>query len=75
MPADLDLSGLVAVNRLTVSLVDFGAHVMKVEVPGTGDALRESTAGSQPLFWKVYARNKRSITLNLRSPEARALLL
>ena len=53
MPADLDLSGLVAANRLTVSLADFGAHVMQVEVPGTGDALRESTAGSQPLFWKV----------------------
>ncbi|MBI3790232.1 MAG: CoA transferase [Gemmatimonadetes bacterium] len=71
----LDLSRLVAGNMLTLSLADFGADVIKVEEPGTGDALREWTAGGQPLFWKVYARNKRSITLNLRSAEARALLL
>ena len=71
----LDLSRLVAGNMLTLSLADFGADVIKVEEPGTGDALRDWTAGGQPLFWKVYARNKRSITLNLRSPAARELLL
>ncbi len=71
----LDLSRLVAGNMLTLSLADFGADVIKVEEPGTGDALREWTAGGQPLFWKVYARNKRSITLNLRSAHARDLLL
>ncbi len=71
----LDLSRLVAGNMLTLSLADFGADVIKVEEPGSGDALRDWTAGGQPLFWKVYARNKRSITLNLRNQAARDLLL
>lgn len=71
----LDLSRLVAGNMLTLSLADFGADVIKVEEPGSGDALRDWTAGGQPIFWKVYARNKRSITLNLRDAAARQLLL
>ncbi len=72
----LDLSRLVAGNMLTLLLADFGADVVKVEDPGTGDALREwKAANGESLFWKVYARNKRSITLDLRLPEGRALLL
>ena len=71
----LDLSRLVAGNMLTLLLADFGADVVKVEDPGTGDALREWKADGASLFWKVYARNKRSITLDLRMPEGRALLL
>jgi crotonobetainyl-CoA:carnitine CoA-transferase CaiB-like acyl-CoA transferase len=71
----LDLSRLVAGNMLTLLLADFGADVIKVEDPETGDALREWKAGGASLFWKVYARNKRSITLDLRVPEGRALLL
>lgn len=71
----LDLSRLVAGNMLTLLLADFGADVVKVEDPGTGDALREWKAGGASLFWKVYARNKRSVTLDLRMPEGRALLL
>ena len=71
----LDLSRLVAGNMLTLLLADFGADVVKVEDPGTGDALREWKAGGESLFWKVYARNKRSVTLDLRMPEGRALLL
>jgi crotonobetainyl-CoA:carnitine CoA-transferase CaiB-like acyl-CoA transferase len=46
-----------------------------VEDPETGDALREWKAAGESLFWKVYARNKRSVTLDLRTPEGRALLL
>jgi crotonobetainyl-CoA:carnitine CoA-transferase CaiB-like acyl-CoA transferase len=53
---------------------DFGADVVKVEQPGTGDPLRQWTADGQPFWWKVYARNKRYITLNLKSNEGRALL-
>jgi crotonobetainyl-CoA:carnitine CoA-transferase CaiB-like acyl-CoA transferase len=56
-------------------LADFGADVVKVEQPGTGDPLRQWTAEGQPLWWKVYARNKRFVTLNLKSAEGRALLL
>ena len=56
-------------------LADFGAEVVKVEQPGTGDPLRQWTAEGQPLWWKVYARNKRFVTLNLKSPKGRDLLL
>lgn len=71
----VDCSRLVAGNQLSLMLADFGADVLKVEDPGTGDALRDWKAGDHSVFWKVYARNKRSLTLNLRDAEARGLLL
>jgi crotonobetainyl-CoA:carnitine CoA-transferase CaiB-like acyl-CoA transferase len=71
----VDCSRLVAGNKLSLVMADFGAEVIKVEDPGTGDALRDWKAGGQSVFWKVYSRNKKSVTLNLRSAEARALLL
>jgi crotonobetainyl-CoA:carnitine CoA-transferase CaiB-like acyl-CoA transferase len=55
-------------------LADFGADVVKVEQPGVGDPLRQWTSNGEPLWWKVYARNKRYITLNLKSDEGRTLL-
>jgi crotonobetainyl-CoA:carnitine CoA-transferase CaiB-like acyl-CoA transferase len=70
----LDLSRLVAGNTLTGLLADFGADVVKVESP-EGDTLRAwRTAGVQA-NWKLYARNKRSLALDLRKPEALELLL
>ncbi len=70
----LDLSRLVAGNTLTGVLADFGAEVIKVE-PAAGDTLRAwSTAGHQTKR-KNYARNKKSLALELRKPEARELLL
>jgi crotonobetainyl-CoA:carnitine CoA-transferase CaiB-like acyl-CoA transferase len=71
----LDLSRLVAGNALTHVLADFGAEVIKVERPGHGDDLRNWRVEGISAFWKVYARNKKSITLNPRSPKGRALLL
>ena len=71
----LDLSRMVAGGVAGMLLADFGADVVKVEQPGVGDPLRQWTADGQPLWWKVYARNKRFITLNLKSDEGRALLL
>src|SRR3954471_18524579 len=71
----LDLSRMVAGGVAGMLLADFGADVVKVEQPGVGDPLRQWTAEGQPLWWKVYARNKRFITLNLKSDEGRALLL
>jgi crotonobetainyl-CoA:carnitine CoA-transferase CaiB-like acyl-CoA transferase len=56
-------------------LADFGADVVKVEQPGSGDPLRQWTSGGQSLWWKVYARNKRFVTLNLKAAEGRDLLL
>ncbi|MGZ5062364.1 MAG: CaiB/BaiF CoA transferase family protein [Usitatibacter sp.] len=70
----LDMSRLVAGNTLTGLLADFGAEVIKVE-PEAGDTLRAwRTAGVQA-NWKLYARNKKSVALELRKPEARELLL
>ncbi|HET9566799.1 MAG TPA: CoA transferase, partial [Vicinamibacterales bacterium] len=70
----LDVSRMVAGGIAGMLLADFGADVVKVEQPGTGDPLRQWTADGEPFWWKVYARNKRLVTLNLHAPEGRELL-
>jgi len=70
----LDLSRLVAGNTLTGVLADFGAEVIKVE-PAAGDTLRAWKTEGVDTNWKLYARNKKSLALDLRSDEARRLLL
>jgi formyl-CoA transferase len=70
----LDLSRLVAGNTLTGVLADFGAEVVKVE-PEAGDTLRAWKTKDVQTHWKLYARNKKSLALELRKPEARELLL
>src|SRR3712207_4717434 len=71
----VDLSRLVAGNIVTHVLADFGADVIKVEAPGRGDDLRAWKVEGVSTYWKVYARNKRSITLDYRQPRGRELLL
>jgi len=71
--AVLDLSRLVAGGMLTTVLADFGAEVIKVEQPGVGDPLRAWTKNGAPLWWLVYARNKKSITLNLAAAEGQVV--
>jgi len=71
----LDLSRLVAGNMLSLQLADFGAEVIKVEDPAKGDPLRDWRVNGRSLFWKAYARNKQSLTLDLRSARGRELLL
>jgi crotonobetainyl-CoA:carnitine CoA-transferase CaiB-like acyl-CoA transferase len=73
--AVVDLSRLVAGNMVSLQLADFGAEVIKVEEPGKGDPLRAWRVEGSSLFWKVYARNKLSLTLNLRTPRGKELLL
>lgn len=70
----LDLSRLVAGNALTQVLADFGAEVIKIESP-SGDTLRDWKTADVQTNWKLYARNKKSLGLQLRSPKARDLLL
>ena len=70
----LDLSRLVAGGVAGMLLADFGADVVKVEQPRVGDPLRQWTTNGEPLWWKVYGRNKRYITLDLKSADGRALL-
>ena len=70
----LDLSRLFAGNVLTQMLGDFGAEIVKVEPP-TGDTLRGWKTAGVSTHWKVYARNKKSVCLDLRSPLTRDILL
>lgn len=65
----LDLSRLVAGNMLSAYLADFGADVIKVEHPEKGDDLRHWREGGHDIYWKVYGRNKRSLTLDLKSEQ------
>ena len=71
----LDLSRLVAGNMVTHVLADYGAEVIKIERPGFGDDLRNWRTEGVATHWKVYCRNKKSITLDLRKPEGKALFL
>ena len=72
----LDLSIIVAGGTASSLLADFGAEVVKIERPGTGDPLRNwgPFANGVSLWWKVHSRNKKSITLNLGVPEGQNLL-
>ena len=70
----LDLARLVAGNQLTQVLGDYGAEVIKIEPPA-GDTLRAWQTQGVPIDWKIYARNKKSLGLELRRPEAREILL
>ena len=71
----LDISRLVAGNAITHVLADHGAEVVKIEDPARGDALREWTSAGVACSWKVYARNKKSVALDLRSEAGRKALL
>jgi crotonobetainyl-CoA:carnitine CoA-transferase CaiB-like acyl-CoA transferase len=73
----LDLGHVLAAPFAATLLADLGADVIKVEHPERGDTIR--TLGPQyehvSLWWKVAGRNKRSLTLDLRAPAARDILL
>jgi formyl-CoA transferase len=73
----LDLGHVLAGPFAATLLADLGADVIKIEDPRRGDTIR--SLGPQhegvPLWWKVAGRNKRSLTLQLRSERGRALLL
>lgn len=72
----LDLSTVLAAPFACTLLADFGAEVVKVELPdGKGDALRALPPYKYdvPLWWKVTNRNKRGITLDIRKEEGKEL--
>ncbi|WP_353174598.1 CaiB/BaiF CoA transferase family protein [Paracandidimonas soli] len=71
----LDLSRLVAGNMLSLFLADFGADVIKIERKDKGDDLRHWREADAPIYWKVYGRNKRSLELDLKSPDGREILM
>ena len=71
----LDMTRLIAGNMLTLQLADFGAEVIKIEPSGKGDPLRAWKDNGIDCHWKVYSRNKKSLSLNLREPEAINIIL
>jgi len=72
----LDLSILIAGGTASSLLADFGAEVVKVERPGSGDPLRNwgPFYNGASLWWKVHSRNKKSVTLDLSRPQGQAVL-
>jgi crotonobetainyl-CoA:carnitine CoA-transferase CaiB-like acyl-CoA transferase len=73
----IDLGTVLAAPFAATLLADFGAEVIKVEIPGRGDTLRQlgPLRDGASLWFAADARNKRSITLDLRRPAGRKLLL
>ncbi|BBZ23373.1 CaiB/BaiF CoA transferase family protein [Mycolicibacter hiberniae] len=72
----LDLATLAAAPLVATYLGEFGADVIKVEQPGSGDPIRSwgNQRDGVGLMWKSVSRNKRSITCNLRLPEGQELV-
>ncbi|MFA6574588.1 MAG: CaiB/BaiF CoA-transferase family protein [Nocardioides sp.] len=73
----LELGTLIAGPYAGRLLADNGADVIKVEAPDRPDPLREwgQASGGHQFFWTVHARNKRCVTLDLRTDRGRDLLL
>ncbi len=71
----LDISNVIAGPFAAGMLGDFGAEVLKIELPGAGDPCRAIPPhkDGKPLIWKVTNRNKKAITLDLRKAEGCAL--
>nr|ABD64510.1 unknown [Pseudomonas alcaligenes] len=71
----VEMGQLIAGPFVGKTLGDFGADVIKIEPPGTGDPLRNwrLIQDGTSLWWQVQSRNKRSIALDLRSPEGQEI--
>jgi crotonobetainyl-CoA:carnitine CoA-transferase CaiB-like acyl-CoA transferase len=75
----LDLATVVAGPGAARYLADFGADVLKIERPGSGDSTRTmglpDPRDGTAAYWKVVGRNKRCATLDLKSDEGRETVL
>ena len=72
----VDLTRILAGPFCSMLLADMGAEVIKIETPGVGDPVRRQGVVREGLSWYFagFNRNKRSLTLNLRHAEGRAVL-
>ena len=72
----LELGQLIAGPFAAKTLADFGAEVIKVEPPGSGDPLRQwrLLKDGTSVWWQVQARNKRSLALDLKDPAAQDIV-
>lgn len=71
----IDAGTMIAGPLAATHLADFGADVIKIELPGVGDPMRHwwPEKEGKSLWWKVIARNKRLITLSLSTTEGQVL--
>ena len=71
----LELGQLIAGPFAAKLFAEFGAEVVKLEPPGTGDPLRQWRLLHEgtSLWWYVQARNKKSVTVDLRSPDGQEI--
>ncbi len=71
----VEMGQLIAGPFAGKTLGDFGADVIKIEPPGAGDPLRNwrMIQDGTSVWWQVQSRNKRSIALDLRSPEGQGI--
>jgi formyl-CoA transferase len=71
----VEMGQLIAGPFAGKTLAEFGADVIKIEAPGTGDPLRNwrLVKGGTSVWWQVQSRNKRSIALDLRQTEGQAI--
>ena len=76
----LDVATVIAAPAAAMMLADFGADVIKIERPGVGDMLRslsnnwDTPDASNNWFWQMDGRNKRSLTLDLKSAHGKEVL-
>ena len=72
----LELGQLIAGPFAAKMLAEFGAEVIKIEPPGKGDPLRNWRLlhDGTSVWWQVQSRNKKSVSLDLRQPEAQDLI-
>ena len=76
----IDCATVIAAPAAAMMLADFGADVIKIEQPGAGDMLRmlsdipTTPDAGNDWFWQLDGRNKRSLTLNLKSTEGMSIL-
>jgi formyl-CoA transferase len=72
----LELGQLIAGPFAAKILGEFGAEVIKIEAPGTGDPLRKwrLLKDGTSVWWQVQSRNKQSVAMDLRKPEAQELI-
>jgi formyl-CoA transferase len=73
----MDISTVYAAPFAAALLADYGADVLKVEMPGMGDPLRglEPFDGEESLVWAALSRNKRSVTLDLHKERGQEIFL
>ena len=72
----VELGQLIAGPFAAKTLGDFGADVVKIEPPGAGDPLRKwrLLKDGTSVWWQVQSRNKRSVALNLKDPQAQEIV-